>query len=53
MGRGRTFRQVPPSGSKPGDARTVMLVPIAGERIVHGLQADKSEEEKHLDAGQD
>ncbi len=46
-----------PSGTserfEPGDKRTVMLVPIAGERIVHGLQADKSEEEKHLDAGQD
>jgi urease subunit gamma/beta len=45
-----------PSGTserfEPGDKRTVMLVPIAGERIVHGLQADKSEEEKHLDAGQ-
>ena len=38
---------------EPGDARTVMLVPIAGERIVQGLQADKSEEEKHLDARQD
>ncbi|WP_369181899.1 urease subunit beta [Streptomyces mutabilis] len=35
---------------EPGDKRTVMLVPIAGQRIVHGLQADKSEEEKHLDA---
>ena len=44
-----------PSGTserfEPGDKRTVMLVPIAGDRIVHGLQADKSEEEKHLDAG--
>ncbi|MFD7766863.1 urease subunit gamma [Streptomyces sp. NPDC059787] len=38
---------------EPGDARTVMLVPIAGERTVQGLQADKSEEEKHLDARQD
>ncbi|MFC8368134.1 MULTISPECIES: urease subunit gamma [unclassified Streptomyces] len=38
---------------EPGDARTVMLVPIAGERIVQGLQADKSEEEKDLDARQD
>ncbi|GAA2462801.1 urease subunit gamma [Streptomyces macrosporus] len=38
---------------EPGDKRTVMLVPIAGERIVAGLQAGKSEEEKHLDARQD
>ncbi|MFE2278582.1 urease subunit gamma [Streptomyces sp. NPDC059454] len=38
---------------EPGDARTVMLVPVAGERIVRGLQADKSEEEEHLDARQD
>ncbi|MFF9090907.1 urease subunit gamma [Streptomyces sp. NPDC014991] len=35
---------------EPGDERTVLLVPIAGDRIIHGLQADKSEEEKHLDA---
>ncbi|WP_217144928.1 urease subunit gamma [Streptomyces sp. AC627_RSS907] len=38
---------------EPCDRRTVMLVPIAGERIVHGLQAGKSEEEKHLDAHRD
>ncbi|MFF7858860.1 urease subunit gamma [Streptomyces sp. NPDC007904] len=38
---------------EPRDERTVMLVPIAGERIVHGLRAGKSEEEKHLDARRD
>ena len=38
---------------EPGDARTVMLVPIAGDRIVEGLQAGKSEEEKHLDVSHD
>ncbi|MFD5710574.1 urease subunit beta [Streptomyces pharetrae CZA14] len=38
---------------EPDDRRTVMLVPIAGDRIVHGLQAGKSDEEKHLDARQD
>ncbi|WP_055694083.1 urease subunit gamma [Streptomyces prasinopilosus] len=46
-----------PSGTserfEPGDERTVSLVPIAGDRIVGGLQADKSEEEKHLDARRD
>ena len=46
-----------PSGTserfEPGDERSVMLVPIAGDRNVHGLQADKSDEEKHLDARQD
>nr|AQT38870.1 UreAB [Streptomyces sp.] len=34
---------------EPGDERTVRLVPIAGERIVIGLQAGKSEEEMQLD----
>ncbi|GAA2534927.1 MULTISPECIES: urease subunit gamma [Streptomyces] len=38
---------------EPQAQRTVMLVPIAGDRIVHGLQAGKSEEEKHLDARRD
>ncbi|MEV6841510.1 urease subunit gamma [Streptomyces sp. NPDC051133] len=34
---------------EPGDERTVQLVPIAGDRIVRGLQTGKSEEEMHLD----
>ncbi|MDR3079921.1 MAG: urease subunit gamma [Streptomyces sp.] len=34
---------------EPGDARTVLLVAIAGDRMVRGLQAGKSEEEMHLD----
>ncbi|MFF9203514.1 urease subunit gamma [Streptomyces sp. NPDC014986] len=34
---------------EPGDERTVRLVPIAGERIVRGLQAGKSEQETNLD----
>ncbi|MET9658353.1 urease subunit gamma [Streptomyces sp. NPDC006510] len=42
-----------PSGTserfEPGDERTVQLVPVAGDRIVRGLQADKSDEEMHLD----
>jgi urease subunit gamma/beta len=46
-----------PSGTserfEPGDERTVMLVPIAGERIVHGLRPGKTDQEKHLDARQD
>jgi urease subunit gamma/beta len=46
-----------PSGTserfEPGDKRTVWLVPIAGDRIVRGLQAGKSEEEMHLDGQSD
>ncbi|WP_326755259.1 urease subunit gamma [Streptomyces hirsutus] len=46
-----------PSGTserfEPGDERTVSLVPVAGDRIVGGLRAGKSEEEKHLDARRD
>jgi urease subunit gamma/beta len=38
---------------EPGDEREVHLVPIAGERIVRGLQAGKSEEEMHLDGHRD
>jgi urease subunit gamma/beta len=42
-----------PSGTserfEPGDERTVRLVPIAGERVVRGLQAGKSEQEMNLD----
>ncbi|MGW1495418.1 urease subunit gamma [Streptomyces sp. NPDC002402] len=38
---------------EPGDKRTVQLVPIAGDRIVRGLQAGKSEEEMHLDGQRD
>ncbi|KUL63987.1 urease subunit gamma [Streptomyces sp. NRRL S-1521] len=34
---------------EPGDERTVRLVPIAGERVVRGLQAGKSEQEMILD----
>jgi urease subunit gamma/beta len=34
---------------EPGDECTVQLVPIAGDRMVRGLQAGKSEEETHLD----
>jgi urease subunit gamma/beta len=43
-----------PSGTserfEPGDERTVRLVPIAGERVVRGLQAGKSEQGMILDA---
>ncbi|WP_221349501.1 urease subunit gamma [Streptomyces beigongshangae] len=43
-----------PSGTserfEPGDERTVRLVPIAGERVVRGLRAGKSEREANLDA---
>ncbi|MEV0493757.1 urease subunit gamma [Streptomyces atratus] len=46
-----------PSGTserfEPGDKHTVWLVPIAGDRIVRGLQAGKSEEEMHLDEQSD
>lgn len=35
---------------EPGDERTVRLVPLAGDRIVEGLQAGKTEREKRLDA---
>lgn len=38
---------------EPGDKRTVQLVPIAGDRVVRGLQAGKSEEEIHLDGHRD
>ncbi|MEU5366854.1 urease subunit gamma [Streptomyces sp. NPDC005925] len=42
-----------PSGTserfEPGDERTVRLVPIAGERVVRGLRAGKSEQEANLD----
>lgn len=34
---------------EPGDERTVWLVPIAGDRIVRGLQAGKAEGEEQLD----
>jgi urease subunit gamma/beta len=34
---------------EPGEERTVQLVPIAGDRVVRGLQAGKSEAEMHLD----
>jgi urease subunit gamma/beta len=34
---------------EPGDERSVLLVPISGDRMVRGLQAGKSEEEMHLD----
>jgi urease subunit gamma/beta len=34
---------------EPGDERTVRLVPLAGERVVRGLQAGKSEQEMNLD----
>ncbi|MEV5431975.1 urease subunit gamma [Streptomyces sp. NPDC052701] len=35
---------------EPGDERVVRLVPLAGERVVRGLQAGKSEKEQNLDA---
>ncbi|WP_406263712.1 urease subunit gamma [Streptomyces sp. NBC_00191] len=39
---------------EPGEKeRTVRLVPIAGDRIVKGLQAGKSEKDVHLDARRD
>ncbi|MFJ8545808.1 urease subunit gamma [Streptomyces sp. NPDC093586] len=38
---------------EPDDERPVWLVPVAGDRIVAGLQAGKTEKEKHLDARRD
>ncbi|MGW3950419.1 urease subunit gamma [Streptomyces sp. NPDC004752] len=37
----------------PGEQHTVYLVPVAGERVVRGLKAGKSEEEAHLDGRRD